>query len=234
MAFPKKDSELVPYATNFAAQLATLASAVSVGAAQVSGFAALVTAYVDAVEAMQAAKQSGTRSTSLTADRNLTRDNLLTAGRALYAYIQKNEAVSVSDKHLLGIHVINTNPSPVPAPTVSPTMAGLSVTGRRVKGRVHDNGSSRPSKLPGAACAWLYSYVGATYPTDPSLWLFQGAVTNGKFDVTFDDSVPGGAQVWLCAAWVSPRGEAGPVSVPMTTYLQGGGVSSVPGVKLAA
>lgn len=44
----------------------------------------------------------------------------------------------------------------------------------------------------------------------------------------------GGARVWICAAWVNRKGQAGPRSSPVSTHIQGGGVDIVSGMKRAA
>ena len=80
-------------------------------------------------------------------------------------------------------------------------------------------------KPDGAVAAWVYSFVGTNYPTDPTEWDFQGATTRSTHEIVFPDSVANGAQVWICAAWINAKQEAGPVSVPITTNVQGGGMA---------
>lgn len=77
--------------------------------------------------------------------------------------------------------------------------------------------------------------------------------TGANFKIVFPDAVANSVQVWACferrrdapqtalpaahrcrcAAWVSRRGETGPVGAPITTNIQGG-VSSAPAMKIAA
>jgi len=96
------------------------------------------------------------------------------------------------------------------------------------------NGGRRPR---GARQAFVYTYVGEDYPADPGLWAFQGAATKRKFTVVLPNTVPSGARVWVCAAWVSTRGQAGPPSVPVSTNIPGGGTiapGAAAGVRIAA
>ena len=79
----------------------------------------------------------------------------------------------------------------------------------------------------------MYSFVGMDYPSDPTAWNFEGSTTKPKFDIVFPNTVAGGTQVWVCAAWSNAKQQTGPVSVPITTNLQGGGMSA-PAMKIGA
>jgi hypothetical protein len=100
----------------------------------------------------------------------------------------------------------------------------------------HDSANSNKRGKPaGAKAAYVYSFVGAEYPADAAAWTFEGATTRPRFQVGFPSTVAGGTQVWLCAAWVNAKQEAGPTSVPITTNLQGGGgVGGAGLMKIAA
>jgi hypothetical protein len=65
--------------------------------------------------------------------------------------------------------------------------------------------------------------VGPDYPVDPSKWRYEGPCTGRKAAVVFDNSIPNGAEVWICAAWLNQKLQAGPTSIPLSTNLQGGG-----------
>ena len=119
---------------------------------------------------------------------------------------------------------------------MQPAVDVIRVSGRTVSLNVHDSASSlKRGKPAGATAAWVYSFVGENYPSDPTLWNFEGATTRPKFDILFPSTVAGGAQVWVCAAWINAKQEAGPTSVPITTNLPGGGAISGDGtMKIAA
>ncbi len=78
------------------------------------------------------------------------------------------------------------------------------------------------------------SYVGAEYPSDPTLWSYYGDVTNGRMEMTLPSTVPGGAQVWTCAAWYDRKGQTGPISLPISTNVQGGGSQQEAELRIAA
>lgn len=148
----------------------------------------------------------------------------LNYARQLYSFVQSNAAVSDANKILLGVHV-RVIPTPIPAPGVRPGMDIVSVANRTVKVHIHDSASSNKRGKPaGTDAAWVYSFVGASYPTDPGAWDFEGSTTKSTFDIVFPNSVANGAQVWICAAWINGKQQAGPVSVPITTNVQGGGM----------
>jgi len=223
MAIPLKDSLLVPFASNFSDRINTSPASFGLVIGQATALADLVGPYVDAVTALNLARADGTRSESLTTTRDTTKAALLSYARELYSFVQANTNVTDANKVLLGVHIRDTTPTPVPAPTVPPAMELVSVFARTVKVNIYDpTSSSHRSKVSGAVGAYVYTFTGEDYPTDPSLWQFQGSATKGNFDIVFPDTVANGAQVWICAAWVNRRGETGPVNSPIAAIVQGG------------
>ncbi len=227
MAIPKKDALLVPWANNFATRISASGNPYSISTAQQAEMTARTTAFVDAYNALMDARADGTRAQSQTATKDAKKDSLLELGRELYAFIAANTSISDADKILAGVHVRAASASPIPAPTARPGMDLVSVVARTVTVHIHDSASStKRGKPAGAISAWVYTFVGAEYPSDPSLWQFHGAFNKPEAKIDFPNTVPSGAQVWICAAWVSRRGEAGPSSVPISTNVQGGGASA--------
>ena len=240
MAFPTRDVLLVPYSTNFNEVLVNDHAAYGVTLDQTVAYSNVHSPYIAAVSALDVARANGTRSEQLTAARDTARDLLLGVGRELYGMVSSNTAVSNQAKIALGVNVRgeNTNHSP---PKTAPTVAVSGVTGRTVTVRVFDAATaSKRGKARNAVGAWLYTYVGTEYPSDPSLWDFQGATTQYASQVTFANTLGGGTQVWVCASWINGKQQSGPPSLPVTTYLQGGGGVSAQvatgdaGMKIAA
>jgi hypothetical protein len=236
MAIPTKDAQLVPWANNFSTRIGASGNPYSIPAAQATEMMARTTAFITSYNSLMDARADGTKAESQTADKDAKKSALLELGRELYAFVAANTSISDADKILAGVHVRSDKNSAVPAPTARPGMDLVSVVARTVTVHIHDSASSsKRGKPAGAISAWVYSYVGAEYPSDPSLWQFQGAFNKPEAEIVFPDSVVNGAQVWICAAWVSRRGETGPVSVPITTNVQGGGMSaSSANMKIAA
>lgn len=155
--------------------------------------------------------------------------------RELVRIIQAYPPLTDDQRRELKITVRKSR-TPVPAPTARPMVEVASVVVRTVTVNVYDpTSATKRNKPAGSVGAKLYTFVGANYPSDPGLWDYQGDFTKSKCEITFADSVPSGAQVWVCAAWYNRKGETGQPSVPITTNIQGGGASEdTPGMKIAA
>jgi hypothetical protein len=233
MAIPMKDALLVPWASNFATRISAEGNPYGISTGQQTEMTARTAAFTDAYNALMDARADGTRSAAMTQAKDTSKESLLLLARELYGIISSNPSISDADKILAGVHVRAT-PSPVPAPVVSPGVDVMSVVARTVTVNIHDSASStKRGKPSGCKSAFVYSYVGAEYPSDPALWNFEGATTKPKFQVVFDGSVPSGATVWITAAWANGKQELGPPSMPVTTNLPGGG-SSTEAMKAAA
>ena len=226
MSIPMTDSLLVPFSQNFNDRIVASPATFFLLPGQVTAYTALNTPYVAAYNAMMAARADGTRSRSLTMTKEATKKGLIDYARQLYSFVQSNASVSQANKILLGIH-LKVVPSPIPAPGVRPAVDIISVTGRTVNLHIHDSASSTKRGRPAlTSAAWVYSFIGAEYPSDPTAWNFEGATTKPKFGVVFPNSVVGGTQVWVMAAWINAKQQAGPTSLPITTTLQGGGTTA--------
>jgi hypothetical protein len=172
--------------------------------------------------AYEAAHDPQTRTRGMVAAKNAAAGTIRAMAADLAGIINGTPSVTEAQKLNLGLSV-RTTPSRIGPPTRPPRVDVLSVVGRTVALRIHDTtGRGKPA---GAAAAWVYTFVGEEYPADASQWRYQGAATRAKYSITFPGFVPGGQPVWIRAAWVNPRQEIGPTSVPITTNLQGGGAA---------
>lgn len=223
MAIPFKDSLLVAWSSNFD-QKGTLAPATyNLTAAQMTAFHTASQAFISAYNAVATAREAGSRSKLLTGMKNDAKKALLTLGRELYAFVQDSVSVSDFNKGDMGVVVKKTNPTPIQPPHDRPGMDLVGVSGLDVTVNIHDSASSsKKGKPAGALGANVYSFVGNPYPVDPTRWQFEGQATKNIFTVTLPDTTPAGSQVWICATWYTRRGETGPISTPLMTYVQGG------------
>lgn len=218
MAIPKTDPLLVPYVTNWDTRLADAPETYGLTEAQATALATASAPYLAAVTTLNNQRAIGTRAKSQTEARNQTRDAMLGVLRSLYALVQTSPSVTDANKTLLGV-TIRSAPHPVPTPVDVPVVAVEKVVERTVT--VSVRGSTNKAKKPdGAVSAYVYSYVGTAYPSDPSLWQFTGSATKPTYSFAFPDSVAPGAQVWVTAAWVNRKGEAGAPCAAVTTRLQ--------------
>lgn len=233
---PNTDDGLLSFASNFSARITATPVVYGLVAVQATAYAA---AFADYQAKLQTAKNPITRTKPTITAKDTSRDALRTITRQFAKIVDATVTVTDAQRVELGLNVRKT-PSSIPAPTDRPGVGLVSVAGRTVSIDIRDTAASTKRGKPyGALAAWVYSYVGTDYPTDPSEWDFQGATTRSSFDIEFPDDVENGTQVWICAAWINAKQEAGPISVPLTTNVQGGGMSraqkkNTQGVKLAA
>jgi hypothetical protein len=183
------------------------------------------------VAAYEACRDPQTRNRLLVAAKNAAARTIRALSADLARIINGTPGVTDVQKLDLGLSV-RTTPSRIARPTRRPLMEVLSVVGRTVTVRIHD--PTRRGKPLGAAAAWVYTFMGENYPTDANQWRCEGAATRAKYSIVFPSAVPSGQQVWIRAAWVNPRQEAGPMSVPITTNLQGGGAAGAGGAESLA
>jgi hypothetical protein len=222
-AIPSTDAELLAWSVNF--KTLTMASAASFGLTeeQAQDFKDAQILYA---AKYQLAFDPNTRTGPIIEQKDLAKASLEVIARELVRVAQAFPALTDDQRRALKITVRKPR-TPNNRPTVRPGMDMVSAIDRTVTVNIHDSASStKRGKPAGTTAAWVYTFVGENYPSDPSLWDFNGATTTGKFEITFPNTLPGGTQVWVCAAWINGKQEAGPTSVPITTNLQGGGSSS--------
>jgi hypothetical protein len=224
---PFRAEDLVDWSTNANTRLNAAPATYGTTAAVAAQYTAVHDPFITAQDNLAAARAAGNRSASLTALRNAARETLLDFARPLYKQIQANTAVTDAAKIELGVVVPDVQPTPTPPPPFAPGLDVVSVTGRTVRIRLHDSQQpSRRGRPPGVSGAAVVSCVSAEIPTVASDWRWQGNTGTLVADVTFPDTVPAGAQVWIAATWFNDRKEPGPACTPVSTFLQGGAAAA--------
>jgi hypothetical protein len=217
--FDGTEAELYTGSQSFAAKITATPSAFGLSAAQASSYSALDAAWS---AAYLVAKDPDTRTKAKIAAKNLAKDNVRRMASELAKIVQATPTVTNEQRVELGLNV-PAQRQPNPPPSVRPGVDIVSVFGRSVTVHIHDSASStKRGKPAGVLGANVYAFVGTTYPTDPTGWDWQGSTTKNTFEIVFPNDVPNGAQVWICATWFNKTTVAGPVSVPITTNIQGG------------
>ena len=217
------DAEIASGSANFSTKITATPTVFGLVAAQAVLYAAVNSTYQSA---FTAAITPATRTKGTISSKNDAKKAVRTMASDFAKIIDGTPTVTNQQKIDLGLSVRMT-PAPIPRPGVRPGMDVVSVNGRTVSAHIHDSASSNKRGKPaGTTAAWVYSFVGTEYPSDPIAWNFEGATTKAKFDIVFPSTLPGGTQVWVCAAWINGKQQAGPVSVPISSYLQGGGASA--------
>ncbi len=229
---PDTDDGLLSFALNFSTLLSANYTQYFVPESIAQAYAARFNSYRTKLEAAQAPETRG-RATVLA--KNIAKKDLVDNTRQIARMINNDMRINDNQRQALGLTIRKTHPTPVPAPSVRPGVDLVGVSVRTVTVHIHDSASSsKRGKPEGVLGAKVYTYVGPDYPSDPALWAYEGDVTRSTHEITFPDSVAAGAQVWICAAWYNRRGETGPVSMPITTNIQGGGMAQQQEMKLAA
>ena len=230
MAVPTVDSQLAEYSTNFDTLGTARAADFGLSAAQMTQYTSLHNSWM---AAYNAAKAEGSRSKALVIAKNQAKNSLLVYARELYGFIQASLTVSNEDKALIGVRVIDRQPSPVPPPALAPLLTLVSVTGRAARYNLAD--AAAPTgrrKPPNAEGATILSYVGATPPPTPPAapppdapgWRIEGQTGRTTFIVPFPETVAPGTPCWVTVLWYNRRGEYSPACAPVQTYLQVGPV----------
>lgn len=228
--FTGNDTELYVGSQNFAGLITATPTAFGLTATQATAYGLLNDAYA---AAYQLAAAPTTRTRPNIAAKDAARAALKVMASDLAKVIDGTASVTNKQRIQLGLNVRKTRTT-IPVPSITPGVDIVSVTGTRVNIRVHNDAVvTKRAKPAGTAAAWVYTFVGETYPSDPGLWDFQGSTTKNTFEIDFPLTLAGGTQVWICAAWINAKQQAGPVCAPVTTNLQFSGTNAV-GMKIAA
>src|SRR5690349_2149613 len=116
MAIPTKDSLLADFSTNFETRIVANPTDYGLTAAQATAYTALHDPFITAYDAVVAAREAGTRSSSLVATKDAAKLALLSYARQLYSFVQSSLTVTDARKIELGVRVKDLTPTPVPAP----------------------------------------------------------------------------------------------------------------------
>jgi hypothetical protein len=217
---PSSDAPLLRWMQNFYAVANASPGPTGYGltAAQLTAFNTLLTNFQTAL----AACDPGVRSKAAVFTKNQAKAALVADARLLAKVVQGTASVTDAQKATLGLNVRAT-PQPVPVPADAPSIDVMSVDSRTVTIRLHSSTVAGKRKRPaGVKGAAIFSYVGATAPTDPSLYTFQGNTSLTNFNVTFPDTVMPGAVVWITAMWFNTKSQSGPAAQPVQAVIQYG------------
>jgi hypothetical protein len=167
--------------------------------------------------------QPGERTIGRVKTKNQARTLMKVQARFVISAVNSNPAVTDQMKDEAGINV-RKKPAPRPAVTTSPTIEvkarnNTSVT-LTIKAQASDKRRGKPANAEGVA---VFSFVGATPPTDVNAWVNHGYSGQTKWELDFPGLAPG-TTVWFTAFWFNARG-AGPGSNPISTAIAGGSLA---------
>jgi hypothetical protein len=171
---------------------------------------------------LAAATNPPTRGGSTILAKDLARADLEPYCRQLARAIQGTLTVTDQQRFDLGLTVRDTDPSPIPPPALEPEIDIVAVSGNTVKLRLHEKGNpARRGKPAGVDGAALFSFVGASAPTDEAAWKFEGNTPRTVINITFPPGTAPGARVWFTAFWFNPRKQGGPPATAVGTNIPG-------------
>ena len=220
--FPSTDSGLLAWSTAFSSKINIDYAVLGISQQQAAEYAALNEVYAMAM----AACEPRIRSVASVARKNQAMQQLKNNARLLVSLIKGTAGVTDAQLVALGLNV-RSKATINPVPDTAPTINILSVTGFRVKIRVYDGTiTGKSGRARGTIGLSVFSAVGTTPPGKISDWKFEGNYGRTAIDIEFRSSLPPGTRVWLCAFWFNGRKQSGPLSRPVWTNLQGGGVST--------
>jgi len=224
---PNPDAALLAWSVNFSSIINADPGAVGLTAPQAANYALLHADFA----AKYAACDPGVRCKSAVTAKNESREKLKTDARQLARAIYGTASVTDAQKLLLGLSV-RGKPTPIPPPADAPQIVIGSVSGWAVNFQLRDQANGICRKPAGAQGASLFSFAApvgspASFkpPTDLQQWTFEGNFGKTRLEFNFPSNLPPGTKVWLAAFWFNPRSQGGPVSAPVSTYLQGGSVA---------
>jgi hypothetical protein len=215
---PATDTLFLKWAQNFYAVANASPGPTGYGltAAQLTSFNSQLTSYQTAL----AACDPGVRSKAAVFTKKQSKAALVADARLLAKVVQGTGTVTDAQKATLGLNVRAT-PQPVPVPADAPSIDIVSVNSRTVNIRLHSSTVAGKRKRPtGVKGAAVFSYVGATAPTDPSQFSFEGNTSLTNFAVTFPETVVPGSLVWITAMWFNTRAQSGPSAAPVQAIIQ--------------
>jgi hypothetical protein len=193
-------------------------------ATQATTLATLSSAYT---AAYNTAVDPVTRTKAKIAAKNAKKLQLVQNLRDLNRFVQATKTVSDEQKIEIGFPVYAL-PTPINPPTTAPVIKSITTNNRLSKMKIRDLEGERRGRPTGVQGALVMSFVGETPPADITSWRIEGLTTRTDFEITWSPSIPAFSQVWVTAAWYSPRGMAGPMCSPIAVAL-GGGVSVTTG-----
>jgi hypothetical protein len=213
-----KDAEIVAGSANFSTLISADPATYGLTAAQATAFAALNDALQDAYTL--AINPSTRTPVSVEASRIAIQNMRVSAiNLAKIAY----STPTVTDAQLVALGLLpRPSRTPVPPPAMAPVIDVVSVSGNTVKLRLHDDTNpTRRGKPAGVDGASVFSFVGATAPTEEAEWTFEGVTSKTSVEIVFPAGTAPGAKVWFTAFWFNERKQNGPAATPVGINIPG-------------
>lgn len=219
---PATDAGVQEWANPFSAKLTANAAQYGCSTSQASVLATDLSTYSSK---LALCKDPATRGPTAVQQKSEAKIALVTEIRALARQIQGYQPLTNDQRQQLGLTVRKAR-TKIPVPATSPHLDITSVSARTVSCKVHGDDSLKRAFPAGVKSVFIFAYVGNTPPSDPAAFTFMGTSSKVTFDVDFPLTVPGGARVWIAAAWANPSNQTGVACDPVSTFLQAGAAAA--------
>ncbi len=180
---PQSDAGFNSWMTNFAALLTADPAAYG----ETAGTATIVQTEADTWSAAYAlATDPATRTTPTVQAKDVAKFNAAATARPVAIRIRDNAAVTNQQRADLGLTIVKTVPTPIPAPTSFPQLAMIAATPLEHRLRYTDSenpaGKAKPFGVIGVE---IWRSVGTVEATDPAQAFYDETVTKAPFTSTF-------------------------------------------------
>lgn len=216
---PTTDAACDAWAQNFATLITANPTLYGLAAADASVIQAAVDTFHDAYllaglsgTPPKTPLSPGTRTPVSVAAKDSAKAAMLPIVRFYAINIRNNLGVTNPDKTDLGLTIVKTTPTPIPAPVTYPllSLVATNVSGATINMR--DSGTPSVKRKPfGAVAAEVWFKTGATPPVDPTTGTYAGDFTKSPL-VLFTDPSLAGETVWAFARWKTRTGLVGAFS----------------------
>ena len=141
--------------------------------------------------------------------------------RATVGQMQKNPAVTDTQRQAMQITVPDTTRTPAAVPTSRPTVKIDS--SQRLSHKLEFRDEATPTsraKPAGVTASEVWLFVGTTAPAGPDAMHLQGVDRSTPYLMEFD-SADAGKTAWWALRWVNTKGEHGPWSATVSATIPG-------------
>ena len=206
---PIRESELDNWLNNFRTLIAATPTNYGLAASDAT---AIGNAYTSWHAAYQAAVNAATRSALTIETKRQQKVNVLFVVRGYIATITANRAVSDTLKMGLGLHIRDTQPTPVPTPSTKPSLRIVRTDQGFMDITAVDEATPlRRARPVGSVGMLLYRAVATTAINDPADAQFLTFVGKPAAQSRFTAADRGKTATYF-ARWTNARGETGPWS----------------------
>lgn len=217
--YPQKEAELVPWSLNFLTVLSANMAACGASASQITQ---LTTNRTNFVNAWNVCQVPGTKTKPAVSTKNDLKRILQQNISGLAAVATNQMSMTNSLRQELGLPPRDEVVSPIPAPTDVCVAKILSVNGWTTEVQITTAGSDRRGLPDDVAGINIYSFIGATPPSDPLLWTYEGESSRSRFKIAAAPETPVGTKIFYTFCFKSPRFQTGPACAGVPVIVGGG------------